>query len=229
MNQNTDRRIRVALLDDHPVVLHGLSARLEGTPDIVVVGEFAIGRELLAALSVQEIDVLLMDYSLGPNDIDGLGLLRMLRSRYPALEILVMSGHGHPATAALAIRAGARGFISKMRPIGEWLEAIRSVATGMRYVDQSMAHTLAQAIKRMPHAEECGQTATLAEQSSLSPREQEVLRCVLDGMAVTTIAKKFSRSVNTISTQKQAAYRKLGIRSDAELFKIQHGLTETRQ
>jgi two-component system, NarL family, captular synthesis response regulator RcsB len=65
----------------------------------------------------------------------------------------------------------------------------------------------------------------LSEQARLSPREREVLRCVLDGMAVTAIARKFSRSVNTISTQKQAAYRKLGIRSDAELFKVQHSLS----
>lgn len=56
--------------------------------------------------------------------------------------------------------------------------------------------------------------------ASLTPKEQEVLRCFLDGMSVNSIAAKFSRSASTISTQKQSAYRKLGIKSDSELFKI---------
>jgi len=60
----------------------------------------------------------------------------------------------------------------------------------------------------------------------LSPREREVLRCCLEGMSVTQIAEKFARSVKTISGQKQAAFRKLGVRNDNELFKIQHQLQD---
>jgi two-component system, NarL family, captular synthesis response regulator RcsB len=223
MNKEAERRIRVALLDDHPVVLHGLSSQLALVPDISVVGEFETSRALMVALAAQEVDVLMMDYSLAPQEIDGVSLLRVLQARFPSLEILVVSGHGNPATAALAMRAGARGFVGKMRPMSELIEAIRAVAARKRYVDQSIAYELERVVRKMPDAQEEGAT-TLAGQSSLSPREQEVLRCVLDGMAVTAIAKKFSRSVNTISTQKQAAYRKLGIRTDAELFKIQHSL-----
>jgi two-component system, NarL family, captular synthesis response regulator RcsB len=227
MNIEAERRIRVVLLDDHPVVLHGLSAQLADVSDISVVGEFETSRALLAALAVQQVDVLLMDYSLAPQEIDGVSLLRVLQVRFPSLEILVMSGQGSPATAALALRSGARGFIGKMRPMSEVIEAIRTVAARKRYVDQTLAYELGQVVNKAHGVDEEGAT-TLAGQSSLSPREQEVLRCVLDGMAVTSIAKKFSRSVNTISTQKQAAYRKLGIRTDAELFKIQHSLGRVR-
>jgi two-component system, NarL family, captular synthesis response regulator RcsB len=143
--------------------------------------------------------------------------------RFPSLGILVASGHGGPATAALALRSGARGFISKMRPMCELVDGLRTVAARKCYIDKTMTYDLEQVAKGVPIAEHDAET-TLAGQSSLSPREQEVLRCVLNGMPVTSIAKKFSRSVNTISTQKQAAYRKLGIRSDAELFKIQKSL-----
>jgi two-component system, NarL family, captular synthesis response regulator RcsB len=213
MNRETDRRIRVALLDDHPVVLYGLSAQLAQVPDMSMAGSFETSREMLAALARQEVDVLLMDYSLGATEIDGIGLLRMLRLRFPSLEILVLSGHANPATAALALRAGARGFVGKMRPMHEVLEAIRTVAARKRYIDTTMAYQFDQSQKNAV-AEDAATGATmLATQASLSTREREVLRCVLDGMAVTAIAAKFSRSVNTISTQKQAAYRKLGIRS----------------
>jgi two-component system, NarL family, captular synthesis response regulator RcsB len=225
MNKEFHRSIRIALLDDHPVVLHGVSGQLKQVTDMSVVGEFASGRDLLAALATQEVDVLIMDYSLGPKDIDGVSLLRMLRLRFPLLEILVMSGHGNPATATLAMRAGARGFIGKSRPMHELIEAIRSVAARRRYIDPGLSRSLRYEDGNAPDIDEHG-TMTLSGQASLSMREREVLRCVLDGMAVTSIARKFSRSVNTISTQKQSAYRKLGIRSDAELFKMQHSLSE---
>jgi two-component system, NarL family, captular synthesis response regulator RcsB len=225
MNQDTERRIRVALLDDHPVVLHGLAAQLESEPDIAVVGSYETGRELLAGLSTQPVDVLMMDYSLSPQDIDGISLLRMLRLRFPSLEILVVSGHGNAATAALSIRSGARGFVSKARPMTEWFDAIRTVAAHQRYLDATLSYDLEHALNKAANNHPQGDMPALSEQARLSPREREVLRCVLDGMAVTAIARKFSRSVNTISTQKQAAYRKLGIRSDAELFKVQHSLS----
>ena len=225
MNQYAESSIRVALLDDHPVVLHGLSAQLESESNIAVVGRYETSRELLAGLARQHVDVLMMDYSLSPRDIDGVSLLRMLRLRFPHLEVLVVSGHDNPAMAALAMRSGARGFVSKARPVREWGDAIRTVAAHQRYLDTAMAYELEHAFSKAEENDRGAGVPALAQQAVLSPREQEVLRCVLDGMAVTSIAKKFSRSVNTISTQKQAAYRKLGIRSDAELFKVQHSLS----
>jgi DNA-binding NarL/FixJ family response regulator len=63
-------------------------------------------------------------------------------------------------------------------------------------------------------------SSSLRLNTSLTPKEQEVLRCFLDGMSVSSIAAKFSRSASTISTQKQSAYRKLGIKTDSELFKF---------
>lgn len=64
----------------------------------------------------------------------------------------------------------------------------------------------------------------LLNDPTLSPKEREVLRCCLDGMSVSQISRKFMRSMKTISGQKQAAFRKLGVRTDAELFKLQHSL-----
>ncbi|MBM7132196.1 response regulator transcription factor [Dyella mobilis] len=210
------------LLDDHPVVRFGLRAQLETASDIDLVGDYESTHELLSALAVRGTDVLVMDYALGPREIDGLSLLRMLRSRHPNLRILVVSGHYNVATVAMVMRIGARGFVGKNKSMDEFVDAVRTVAAGQRYVDAGMRYELEQVAG--DEVSESSGVPMFTTHAALSPREREVLRCVLDGMAVTAIAAKFSRSVNTISTQKQAAYRKLGIRTDTELFKIQHQL-----
>jgi DNA-binding NarL/FixJ family response regulator len=100
--------------------------------------------------------------------------------------------------------------------------AIRTVAQGHIYLHPEMAREVADVTETTNG--DCIPDATddiLARSASLSPREREVLRCYLSGMSVSEIAAKFSRSANTISTQKQSAYRKLGIRTDSELFKVQ--------
>ena len=224
MTMAFDGPIRVMLLDDHPVVRQGLLVELEKASNLVVAGSFETSRQMMQALAHDRVNVVLVDYSLGPHEVDGVNLIRTLRLRHPTVEILVVSGHYNPATVALAFRAGARGYVGKSQPIEEMIEAIRTVSAHRRYVDPSMAYALNRAdVKANEDADEDGDHSLIA-QVSLSPREQEVLRCVLDGMSVTQIANKFSRSVNTISTQKQAAFRKLGIRSDTELFKMQHQL-----
>lgn len=199
-------KVRIALLDDHAVVRYGLAARLAEEPDFQVVGMFATSKDMMAALRLAPADLLLVDFALGRNDIDGLNLIRALKVRFPQSRVLVSSSHDNPATVALAMKAGACGFIGKSRELSELIQAIRQVARGH-----------ANAVDAPP-------AVSLAQSAQLSPREQEVLRCCLDGMSVTQIAEKFSRSVKTISGQKQAALRKLGVRNDSELFKIRQQL-----
>ena len=231
---------RIALLDDHAVVRYGLAKRLAEEPDFAVIGAFATSKELMAALRASPADLLLIDYSLGSNDIDGLNLIRALRVRFPRSKILVSSAHSSPAPVAIAMTAGARGFVGKSQELTELIQAIRIVTRGREYLNSAMARELAamqaaeaaargQPEVRPPPRRTRSATVssdTLSDMPSLSPREREVLRCCLDGMSVTEIAEKFARSVKTISGQKQSAFRKLGVRSDNELFKIEYQIKE---
>jgi two-component system capsular synthesis response regulator RcsB len=219
--------VNVMLLDDHPVVRHGLFLSLEREKGIEVVGSFARTEELLDALSTRKADVLIVDYSLGPQEVDGVNLIRALRFHSPESPILVVSGHYNPATVSLALRAGAKGFVGKIQPLAELADAIRTVAAGRSYLSPLMAAELDLIAAPKPIAVDIDCVRTLSRNEKLSPREREVLRCFLDGMSVTHIAEKFGRSVNTISTQKQSAFRKLGIRTDNELFKIRHEIEGT--
>ncbi|MFJ3047126.1 response regulator [Herbaspirillum chlorophenolicum] len=229
MTWSSASTVRIALLDDHAVVRYGLAGRLSEEPDFQIVGTFATSKEMMVALRTAPADLLVIDYSLGANDIDGLNLIRALRVRFPDSKILVSSSHYNPATVALAMKAGARGFVGKSQELSELIQAIRTVSVGRVHLNNNMAAELSSMLSTEP-----GESAregevvsdSLSENSELSPREREVLRCCLDGMTVTQIAEKFARSVKTISGQKQSAFRKLGVRNDSELFKIQHQLED---
>lgn len=229
MHRSLSSPYTVMLLDDHEVVRHGVAMSLSREADIEVIGSFGNSRELFEALALRPADIVLVDYALSPSEVDGFNLIRALKTRYPETRSLVLSAHHNPATAALTLQAGSRGFISKTQGTGELIQAIRMVALGDVYMHPSMKEEVGKLSKvsssKVVDPGE-GEASLLIKQTTLSPREREVLRCFLEGMSVTEVAEKFSRSANTISTQKQSAYRKLGIRTDSELFKLHHQLRE---
>ncbi len=214
--------IYVSLLDDHAVVRMGYEREITSDARMELAGSFERSADLLSALRAGDrIDVLLLDYSLADTDSDGVQLISILRVRYPSVRILVASAHDNPATVSLLLRAGALGFLSKAQSMRELLPAVREVAAGRRYLP---AHL----IELLPHIPPPGKSRSGAVGSDgksanngpfdmLSKREQEVMRCILDGLSVADIAVKFSRSAKTISNQKQAAFRKLGIRTLVEV------------
>jgi two-component system, NarL family, captular synthesis response regulator RcsB len=209
---------RVMLLDDHPIVLEGLQQRLAAAPHLQVVGAYNTGSALMQALTAatEPVHLAIVDFSLGPDEVDGIKLLRALRVRFPRTAVLVLSSHYNPATVSLALQAGAHGFLSKTQGAEALLDAIRQILAGRTYLPEDMRQQLSELSRQTPVP---GATpGRVAE--ALTPREQEVLRCTLEGMSPSEISAKFSRAISTISTQKKSGFQKLGIRNDAELFKV---------
>lgn len=227
----TSNPIRLMLLDDHEFVLCGMQHVLGTYAEFDIVGCFTRSRDLLMALKQAPVDVVVMDFALGPEETDGLNLIRALRIKFPAVHLLVISATHTPATVSLALRCGAMGFIGKDSDPVHLLEGVRALGTGTIYLEPKMAALLEDrdiatqapdsAIKGNKSAIEA-----LVRTNNLTLREREVLRCCLAGMSVTQVAGKFSRSIKTISTQKQSAFRKLGLGSDNELFKIRSQLEQ---
>lgn len=213
------KRVRIALLDDHAVVRHGLISHLAAEPGIEVVGAYGSSRELIQGMAQAPANILLLDYSLGRDEMDGVSLIRALRARFPECRILVLSAHHEPATVSLALRVGARGFVGKGEDMANLVKAIRTVAAGALYLSADMSHQVASTTN--PDGTGKGADGDdVLQRASLSARELEVIRCYLAGLTVTEIAEKFSRSIKTISAQKAAAFRKLGVTSNNGLFKI---------
>jgi len=224
--------INVMLLDDHILILVGMQNLLAGEADLECVASLTSSKDLVRALDENPVDVLVLDFQLQPGDMDGLNLIRLLQNQYPDVRLLIISSLHAPATVALALRYGAAGFIGKELPPSELPRAIRQVASGRVYLHATMVDALRHSELLIEHNEspETTDRASLTGFSraiELSAREHEVLRCCLSGMSVSQIAEKFSRSIKTISTQKQSAFRKLGLHSANELFKVQYELEKS--
>lgn len=212
------KRIRIALLDDHAVVRHGLANTLAAETDFEIVGVYERSRDLIAGLAKDPADLLLLDFSLNPDELDGVSLIRALRVKFPACHILILSSHHDPATVGLAMRVGARGFVGKGEEMAQLVKAVRKVAGGTVYLNADMTYRLAEAVTSTAGVQ--SEAPDPLVQAELTSREQEVIRCYLAGMTVSDIAEKFNRSIKTISTQKTSAFRKLGVTSNNELFKL---------
>lgn len=221
MNWSIVNPLRVAILDDHSLIRLALKSRLAREAEFTVVGIYSGSAQLLSALRETEIDLLILDYKLHDGELDGLNLIRLLHKQYPALRILISSSEERPAVINLAISSGAGGFFGKSQPVDDLITAIRTTAAGRLYLSSRASFELEVLPVSGTEPQNAGDFSFL-NNPLLSPKEKEVLRCCLEGMGVTQIADKFSRSRKTISGQKQSAFRKLGIRGDAELFKLQH-------
>ncbi|MGY2409393.1 response regulator [Pseudomonas pergaminensis] len=213
------KTVRIAILDDHAVVRHGLVSHLAEESSIEIVGVYETSRELIRGMATMPANVLLLDFALGRDELDGVSLIRALRSRFPDCRILMVSSHHESATVSLALRVGARGFVGKDEGLGSLVKAIRTVASGAIYLSADMSYQVADAA-RPGESTQTPISDNALQRAALSAREQEVIRCYLEGMTVTEIAEKFNRSIKTISTQKATAFRKLRVTSNNGLFKI---------
>jgi len=215
--------LRIALLDDHALIRDALKIRLSLETDFKVTGIYTKSRDLLEGLHNEPTDLLILDYQLTDGEVDGLRLIQSIRIQHPDLRIVIFSSLERAATVNMCIRAGANGFVGKSQETDELLRAVRMAALDRIY----LAPAIAAELEKLPIPQSAeidhdfdGDQA-LVDYPELSPKEREVLRCCLEGLSVSQVAIKFSRSRKTISGQKQAAFRKLGIKTDTELFKLQ--------
>ncbi|WP_051228942.1 response regulator transcription factor [Paludibacterium yongneupense] len=198
---------RLVICDDHPLVARALEAALEDFPEFRVVGSAVSGHALIDLLRHVDCDLIVLDYAM-PGEFDGVALIAYLRRVFPAIPILVLSGQASPALVQRCLRAGAAGFARKSQNIPLLIQAMSRVVRGMSHVDNGLS---ADAIVPLDEA--------LAR---LSVREMAVIRLLLSGSTVSGIADKLHKSIKTISTQKQSAFRKMGIKNDVQLYQLAH-------
>ncbi|MDR6938048.1 MULTISPECIES: response regulator [unclassified Luteibacter] len=199
--------LRTIIADDHPVVLMGTRAALEGTGDIDVVGEAANGDQLVDLLATHPCDVVVTDFSMpGGRHGDGLALIDLVRRRYPRLPIVVLTMVNNAAVLHTMRSRGALGLCDKRAPLKEVAVAVRQAAAGRAFLSDT--------IRRQFDAAGVHDTSEVAR---LSAREIEVVRLYVSGMSISQIAERLSRSVKTVSRQKRDAMRKLGIDHDSRL------------
>ena len=206
----------IVLLDDHAVVLESFANLLATCDHFHVIG-MAQSRQSLEAILNQNrsdgraVDVLVTDL-LMPT-LKGPELILSLKTQYPELAILVLSGSDDPALVRQAMQAGASGYVTKTADKAELFDAIRAVATGRRYMDS-----------RVFLMEE--HTPVVSHDNPLTERETQIAGLIMDELSSNQIAERLFISFNTVETHRKHIYQKLGITTSLGLMKysIKRGL-----
>jgi two-component system, NarL family, invasion response regulator UvrY len=208
---------RILLVDDHPVVRHGIRQVLAGAFHPALVAEAGNAEEGLNEVRSTDWDVMVLDLSLPGTS--GLDLLKDLRRERPTLPVLVLSMHPPDQFARRAMNAGASGYLTKDSPPTELVKAVGEVMAGRRYLNPSVIEELA----TNPQPDR-----GLRPHEALSDREYQVLRMIASGLTVSQAATRLSLSVKTVSTFRARVLKKMGMKTTAELmhYGIQHGLVD---
>jgi DNA-binding NarL/FixJ family response regulator len=206
--------IRVVLVDDHRLVRAGFRSVLHASPDITVVGEAAGGREGVALAERVHPEVVVMDLEMP--DGDGLTATRRLLEVAPDVSVLVVTVYEEREKLLAALKAGARGYLSKSAAERELAEAIRVVASGDVYVRPAVARALADSTEAPPHE----RTDARGRLARLSDREQTVVVLTARGFNGPEIGRQLGITAKTVDTYKQRIEEKLGLSHRSEYVRF---------
>ncbi len=206
------KKARVLLVEDHPVVRHGLAMLINHEPDLVVCGEAVSVQEAIDAIGKLEPDVVIIDLALAESN--GLDLIKHLHEQEPQLALLALSMHDEGTWAERALRAGARGYIMKKEAMDRVMTAIRRVLDGEIYVSEKMA---AQMVRKLVQPEAAPMQSPV---EILSEREFEVFSLIAKGIGPSGIAEQLGLSVKTIESYRERIKEKLSLRTGPELVRF---------
>jgi two-component system nitrate/nitrite response regulator NarL len=215
------QKIKVLVVDDHPVVRKGLHTCLARQDRLKIVGEASNGDEAIAKTRELSPDIVLMDIDLP--GMSGLAVTELLRKESPSLKVLVLSVHSNKDYIFRIIQAGAHGYVSKESSPDELLRAIETVCEGEPFFSPEIARAALNQLvtsggKKEPFAQ-------------LTDREREVLALIAEGRSNKEVASQLGIGVRTIETHRERIMRKLGIHTIAGLtrFAILNGVISLEQ
>ena len=220
MKKDKSKRIKLLLVDDHPIVLDGIKSHLCAQPDFEVVGDASNGQDALRKAKLTLPDVVLMDISM-PH-MNGLEAIAGLRKQVPNAKVLVLTMHDNREYIAQVVRSGARGYLLKDSAPAELVGAIKAVYGGEVYFSPSVSKVL---IEQMADSQRSGADNPVPQH--LTDREREVLSLIAEGLLNKQIADRLGIGVRTIETHRERIMRKLDIHTVAGLTKyaIARGMT----
>jgi DNA-binding NarL/FixJ family response regulator len=205
---------KIFIVDDHPMFREGLKSIIAQNPQFEMAGEAGDGQTALQVLENLKPDVILMDISLP--DSNGIELIREIRTILPAAQILIVSMHGRIDYITAAFQAGAMGYIVKDASSGKILQALDLVSRGEYFLDTSIAREVVERLADSPRQE--AQISDSAY-SSLSRREQEILRLLAEGRSSREVAEVLFISRKTVENHRTNIMAKLGLHSTMELLR----------
>ena len=215
--------IRIVVADDHPVVRFGVRNMLLNEPGFDVVGEAGDGDDAITQTLELEPDILLLDL-LMPR-LPGLEAMRAIMTKSPRVKIVLLTGTITPQQIIEALQIGARGIVLKDSVAGDLSQALRAVLGGDYWIGGERVANLVKALQQL-----MAQAAAVPDRKTygLTPRELEVVTCIVEGCSNRDIATQFSISEETVKRHLSNVFDKTGVstRLELALFTIAHKLVE---
>lgn len=201
--------IKVLLVDHYELIRSGIEALLNSVEDIEVIGVCDCGEQALTIATNQTPDIILLDINM-PNS-GSFAACKQIINHSPSTKIIGLSIYRDGPIPTKALTLGIEGFISKGSPVSEMVRAIRAVISGKRYLCQDIANNLVfetfLGTKQTPF-------------SSLSKRESEVMKMILQGKNIQEMSRFLKLSDKTVNTYRYRLYNKLAIKNDVELTRL---------
>lgn len=220
MNEFLNSEIKLLLVDDDPLVRRSLRMLFE-LHDISVVGEAANGEEALEAVAAQKPTMVLMDVNMPK--IDGIRAARIIKSRHPGIQVIILTVSNQHDKVVQAIRDGCSAYVLKDSSPEQLIEIVESVAEGRYFVDTTIANELlVNLVQGTPHYQ------TQKESSLLTIREKEVLQLIVNGHSNKEIAGKLDITLRTVKAHVSSILIKLDVndRTQAAVLAIQEKMME---
>jgi two-component system, NarL family, invasion response regulator UvrY len=198
--------VKILLVDDHAVVRAGVRRLLASEVEVLIL-EANSSQEALDIYRRERPDLVVLDLNLIGSS--GLELIRRLVQLDKSSKILVLSMHSEPVYAARALQVGARGYVSKSASADEFVDAVRQVGKGGRYIEREIAAELA-----------VGRFSKIDPLDQLTAREIDILRLLGEGKSYTQIAAALGVSYKTIANSSSVIREKLAVETTADLIRL---------
>ena len=211
MKKEKPKKIRLLLVDDHPIVLEGIKSHLALYDDLEIVGVANNGQDALQKAKQTSPDIILMDVTMP--QMNGLEAIGLLRRRVPTAKVVFLSMHDNKEYITQAIRSGARGYLLKDTAPTELIRAIRLIQGGEVYFSPTVSRVVIEEILE-------GKPPADSTPRQLTEREREVLVLIAEGHLNKQIADRLGIGVRTIETHRERIMRKLEIHTVAGLTKF---------
>lgn len=213
--------IKIAIIDDHKILRDGIKLSLIGNDEIIMVMECADAEELLRTYKSYNPDVFIVDMNLP--GMEGDELTKNLLNDNPEHKVLILSGLTDEKSVMRAVKAGAKGYLSKDTGTDELLEAIKTIYYGDEYFGGKISKIIFRSFSKLNSDDN-----NKLKESKITDRETEVLICFADGLSYKEIAEKLFISPRTVEAHKNSILAKLELNTLADLIKyaIKNGIIE---
>ena len=208
------REKTVLIIDDHPLFREGAKAIIARDDSFEVVGEAGSGKEGLKLARELKPGLILMDVSLP--DGSGIELTREIRSLFPETRIMILSMHSKIDYISDAFKAGATGYVVKESATERLLQGLKAVLEGGYFLDTSLSHKVVEKLMTLPEEDTAIRDARY---ETITPREQQVMKLLAEGLSTKKIAEKLFISPKTVDNHRTHIMSKLDLHSTHELVK----------